>query len=30
MGLRVTDAVVADHDITHTVTGNAVTRGTRG
>jgi hypothetical protein len=30
MGLRVTDAVVADHDITNTVTGHAVTRGTPG
>ena len=27
MGLRVTDAVVADHDLTNTVTGHAVTRG---
>jgi hypothetical protein len=30
MGLRVTDAVIADHDITNTVTGNAVTRGHLG
>ena len=30
MGLRVSDAVVADHDITNTVTGNAVTRGAPG
>ena len=29
MVLRVTDAVVADHDITNTVTGHAVTRGAR-
>ena len=30
MGLRVTDAVVADHDITNTVTGHAVSRGAPG
>ena len=30
MGLRVSDAVVADHDITNTVTGNAVSRGAPG
>ena len=30
MSLRVTDAVVADHDLTNTVTGHAVTRGAPG
>jgi hypothetical protein len=30
MGLPVSDAVVADHDISNTVTGNAVTRGAPG
>ena len=30
MGLRISDVVVADHDITNTVTGHAVTRAPRG
>jgi len=30
MGLRVSDAVIADHDLTNTVTGHAVTRGAAG
>jgi hypothetical protein len=30
MGLRVTDAVVADHDLTNTVTGYAVSCGSPG
>ena len=30
MSLRVTDAVVADHDLTNPVTGHAVARGAPG